>query len=792
MSHPNDSYGSYSHNHYNDNHYSQNAPYNQQQQYQQYSDYTQTSNFPQPNHFQGQALYSQHNYSASQHSINTYQQSEYASSVYALNPQNGSQSNHDHYHDDPSHATGGAGAGAGGMPMSPLGNSRNIEEEKRAYYEAPREKSKKRTYIIAAIVLLLIVAAIVGFCIYWFVVRPKSTSGGSSSSGKGKGQSLDVVSGGNGTKILLEDGTSFTYTNPHGGWWYYDVNDPFNNGAKAQSWSPGLNETFNYGVDKIRGVNLGGWLTIEPFISPALFEKYINSVPHPVDEWTLHQTMAADTAGGGLNQIEDHYKTFITEKDFAEIAAAGLNYVRLPLPFWAIETRKGEPFLPKVAWKYFIKALGWARKYGIRVNLDFHAVPGSQNGWNHSGRLGEASFLHGPMGYANAQRTLDYIRVLAEFISQPQYKDVVTLFGIINEPRCDFTDQPPLAGFYAQAYQIVRDAGGPWVSIHDCMMGKDAWASFLPNADRLTLDTHPYMAFGGQDDKGWASKVPTVCQWGKEFNSSQTVFGLNNAGEWSLGINDCGLYLNGVDEGVRYEGRYVPDPTIKAVGSCDQWTDWENYSDETKGELKTFVLNSMDALQNYFFWTWKIGPSLAAGKVVTPAWSYQLGLENGWIPQDPREATGACGNTSPWIGPLKMGNGNVNLGAYAWPPTTIKDAGPPSLLPSYVPTGTVPVLEGGTISVSGVVATKSVDLGSGWNKGDKGGMNVEDPNCNYLDAWIGTKAPIPTPLCGGPVVTKPTAVAATSTGKTAATGATGTTVKGAVAVPTTTPTAKGG
>ena len=38
------------------------------------------------------------------------------------------------------------------------------------------------------------------------------------------------------------------------------------------------------------------------------------------------------------------------------------------------------------------------------------------------------------MGYANAQRTLDIIRVLAEFISQPQYKDVVTMFGIMNEP----------------------------------------------------------------------------------------------------------------------------------------------------------------------------------------------------------------------------------------------------------------------------------------------------------------------------------------------------------------------
>lgn len=43
--------------------------------------------------------------------------------------------------------------------------------------------------------------------------------------------------------------------------------------------------------------------------------------------------------------------------------------------------------------------------------------------------------LNGPMGYANAQRSLDYIRILAEFISQPEYKDVVAMFGITNEPQ---------------------------------------------------------------------------------------------------------------------------------------------------------------------------------------------------------------------------------------------------------------------------------------------------------------------------------------------------------------------
>ena len=55
-------------------------------------------------------------------------------------------------------------------------------------------------------------------------------------------------------------------------------------------------------------VNLGGWFVLEPFITPSLFQKY---QPAAVDEWTISVAMAADTASGGLSQLENHYKTFI-------------------------------------------------------------------------------------------------------------------------------------------------------------------------------------------------------------------------------------------------------------------------------------------------------------------------------------------------------------------------------------------------------------------------------------------------------------------------------------------------
>jgi glucan 1,3-beta-glucosidase len=86
-----------------------------------------------------------------------------------------------------------------------------------------------------------------------------------------------------------------------------DPSNPFNNNAQPNSWTPPLNTSWVWGQNRVYGVNLGGWLVLEPFISPSLYQRY----PGAVDEYTLSTLMAADTANGGLQQLEEHYATFI-------------------------------------------------------------------------------------------------------------------------------------------------------------------------------------------------------------------------------------------------------------------------------------------------------------------------------------------------------------------------------------------------------------------------------------------------------------------------------------------------
>lgn len=113
-------------------------------------------------------------------------------------------------------------------------------------------------------------------------------------------------------------------------------------------------------------------------------------------------------------------------------------------------------------------------------------------------------------------------------------------------------------------------------------------------------------------------------------------------------------------------------PTYSAVGSCAQWDDWRLWTDQTKADVQTMAKANMDSLQNWFHWTWKvsrkpafrkgenrtnylnsrlnpptplslqIGNSTHLGYDSSPFWHYKRGLEQGWVPSDPRSAAGTC------------------------------------------------------------------------------------------------------------------------------------------------------
>ncbi|KAF8195623.1 glycoside hydrolase family 5 protein [Mycena galopus ATCC 62051] len=653
------------------------------------------------------------------------------------------------------------------MSSTPLWTSDSTRTSNATKYapppSLPGKRNKKRT-IIAIVAAVLLVAVVVVLVVYFVVIRPKhggSTSSSSSSSTSSSGGSTKVTIGGDGSTVTAANGTTFIYNNTFGGFWVDDPSNPFNNDAQPNSWTPPLNTSWRWGVDRIYGVNLGGLFVMEPFITASYFDQYS---PTAVDEWTLSIAMANDTARGGIGQLETHYDTFITEEDIAEMAGAGLNWLRIPIGFWAIETWPGEPFLAKTSWTYFVRVLGWARKYGLRVLLDLHAVPGSQNGLNHSGRLSPVNFLSGNMGLANAERTQYYIRVLTEFISQPAYQNLIPIFGIINEPLLGIIGKDSLTSFYLDGHNMIRgitgygEGNGAYIAIHDGFQSLASWAGFLAGSDRIILDTHPYFSFGGIDtspiavndangNPGGKWPLQACNAWGPSIDASETAFGVTIGGEWAASPNACGYFLVGV-------GPESPN------SQCPEYDDYQNYNESMKAGILNYVEATMDALGDWFFWTWKVGPN-GAGVIGSPLWSYQLGLRNGWIPRDPRTAVGKCaalglapdpfnGTYAEWAtGAVTSTIAASSSASFPWPPTTISNAVVPlTLLPTYTSTGSIITLPPGTFTAAPSSVTASVD---GWfDTQDTGGGVTTVAGCTYPDEYNGIFTTTPTAPCTGP------------------------------------------
>ncbi|KAB5588979.1 glucan 1,3-beta-glucosidase D [Ceratobasidium theobromae] len=595
----------------------------------------------------------------------------------------------------------------------------------------PAKPRKKRSFIwIIALAVVAIVVVAVVVPVYFKVIKKDATSSPSAPTSSAEPTptattptSTVVTSGGDGSTVTKDDGSTFTYVNKFGGYWVFDPANPFNNSARAQSWSPALNEPWSYGVDQIRGVNIGGWLVLEPFISPALYEPY---QPEAVDEWTLSEAIAANRSSGGLRAVlEEHYRTFITEEDFAQIAAAGLNWVRIPVPFWAVEKLPDEPFLERVSWTYFLKAIEWCRKYGLRIQVDLHTIPGSQNAFDHSGKRGDINFMRGTMGVANAQRALNVMRSLTEFISRDEYKDVVQMFGVMNEPMSMRIGMDSLTSFYVEMHDMMRNltgAGkGPWISLHDGFDFSSVTADgFMPGADRLAVASHLYFSFATPlNSAPLAQQTRLPCtQWASRFNSTLDKGIFASAGEWSLGFNDCAYFLNGASAGYRYDGT-LSTYTGPRIGSCAPWLDSSNWTDE-----------------NYFFWTWRIGESSRTGQVNSPLWSYKLGLERGYMPTDPRQAAGTCRNSNPrrqTFTPNTVSNIPASYKSrFRFPPATIVDA--PNGVVTYVPTGTPVVMPAPTFTAASVPTAQSGTWAHDY---------VPLEGCTYPDNWNAVGVAVP-------------------------------------------------
>jgi glucan 1,3-beta-glucosidase len=104
---------------------------------------------------------------------------------------------------------------------------------------------------------------------------------------------------------------------------------------------------------------------LEPWITPSIFDAAGDGA---VDEWSLCATLGAEAC---YDTLQQHWSSFITADDFAQIAAAGMNHVRIPVGYWAVEQLEGDPYVSGQI-DYLGQAIVWARAANLKVIVDLH------------------------------------------------------------------------------------------------------------------------------------------------------------------------------------------------------------------------------------------------------------------------------------------------------------------------------------------------------------------------------------------------------------------------------------
>ncbi|RIB13668.1 Glycoside Hydrolase Family 5 protein [Gigaspora rosea] len=379
----------------------------------------------------------------------------------------------------------------------------------------------------------------------------------------------------------------------------------------------------NQKKEKIRGVNLGGWLVLEPWIRPSLFEQF-SPKDKIVDEYTFTKFLGYEEAE---KQLNDHWSSWVTEHDIKKLASYGLNCLRIPVGYWTFEKKPSEPFVMG-GFKYLLEAVRWAKKYGLKVIIDLHGAPGSQNGFDNSGRYGPIKWQTDD----NIQRTLNVIKNITLTFNHPEFRNTVTSIGVLNEPAAVIKNQ--FNKYFKDAYNLIREINSDILILYDDTFfisgGGDDSIKFLESSKfkRVVLDTHIYNAFTCDfvslsiDDQ-----FSVVCS--NETNIASTSKTLRRfVGEWSLATTDCTKWLLIGSNGSRCN---YPN------GTCQFEDDYLNWTPEYKSYLKQYASAQMNAYEAGIGWTfWNFKTENSAH------WNFILGVEQGWIPITTEQRTYDC------------------------------------------------------------------------------------------------------------------------------------------------------
>lgn len=245
-------------------------------------------------------------------------------------------------------------------------------------------------------------------------------------------------------------------------------------------------------------LNLGGYLLLERWITPRLFDGLTETLPNgqlPKTPQELAQTEE------GKKRIASHYKTFIKKADIEWLAAHNIKLIRVP---FAPDIFDDAPALKQLDW-----LMKTTENYHIQVLLDLHT--------------------HRPK-----KSNVPTLTKIAE-----RYRAYQNLWGIelLNEPDVGPHRILKLKRYYRTAYKTLTKAAskGTKIIFSDGFAPRRMNGTIRhPNPDfPVLMDCHFYHVFGAMDKrrtlKQHYEKLARAKQLIAELQQTQPII----VGEWS-------------------------------------------------------------------------------------------------------------------------------------------------------------------------------------------------------------------------------------------------------------------
>lgn len=225
-------------------------------------------------------------------------------------------------------------------------------------------------------------------------------------------------------------------------------------------------------VVQLRGVNAGGWLVQESWMC-------LTNAPSQLEAFAVLDERFGEATRRRLFDVYE--ANYWREQDFDNIAALGMNVIRVPFGWWNLTDAEGallDNAFDRLDW-----FVGECARRNIYVVLDLHGAPGSQNGADHSGDV-TGAHLWEDARYQDRTQAL-WEAVAAHFRGNP----TIAAYDLLNEPGAALTVTAVTQwDFYDRLYRAVRAVDPEHIVILESGWGPED----LPAPDRYGWENVVY------------------------------------------------------------------------------------------------------------------------------------------------------------------------------------------------------------------------------------------------------------------------------------------------------------